>query len=466
MSLKAILNLLDDITSEVERFNEGKWEILSETNLPVILDQEIVDVRHNLARFSDMITDIDTIVGSLLDCRWKLESHRLGHSRSISAVIRLPAEILSDIFVRSTAIEVDFSRSRSRIPPLHETISPGRSVSVSLAQVCRRWREIALSTPQIWNFIAPFDRHDALCGGTLPHFDELVARSGSAPLHLFCKPGEAQQLIELFDVISVNGPRSRTIGLVIDANELESDQWLDDDVDSWIASFPNLRRLTLNRLDEFPTQVVSRIYHLTHLDIQGAYATEFVEVIGMHWEYLECLVVNGGSMEGITWNSLSARIPQLKELYVQAYSTGRADSGDEEDDDPSSNEVVYPIHPRLQVLSLSDVYQDTPKHIDLTQFDRAFPVLSHLALTWSRMQDIREGLSGALERRTRPMQSLAICYGMYPPSLTQESALLRLGEQYNIESVEYVPRWHNWSVYADTMEKWYSPHVARHPGLR
>ncbi|KAF5391597.1 hypothetical protein D9757_002548 [Collybiopsis confluens] len=58
----------------------------------------------------------------------------------ISPIRRLPLEILSEIFVECFP-KIKFTRPSAHEPPL------------LLAQICRRWRHVAISTPKIWSAI-------------------------------------------------------------------------------------------------------------------------------------------------------------------------------------------------------------------------------------------------------------------------------------------------------------------------
>lgn len=73
----------------------------------------------------------------------------------------LPPEILSDIFLHLRQIR----RYRQLLP-----------FQVSTSHVCRRWRQIAISTPQLWSTITVFSTR------SLPCVDEWLRRSGAAPL--------------------------------------------------------------------------------------------------------------------------------------------------------------------------------------------------------------------------------------------------------------------------------------------
>ncbi|KAJ7186482.1 hypothetical protein C8R46DRAFT_1341889 [Mycena filopes] len=80
----------------------------------------------------------------------------------------LPPEIVAKIFIAFLPVYPDF-------PPLSGALSP-----LFLCRICRRWREIALSTPQLWSAIAI-----AVGRNPTAHLELLetwLARSGNCPL--------------------------------------------------------------------------------------------------------------------------------------------------------------------------------------------------------------------------------------------------------------------------------------------
>ena len=95
--------------------------------------------------------------------------HRLNGMTTIS---RLPGELLSEIFV---CFAQDYFRSYTD-PKVHSSYYSyphGIPEWVRVSHVCHAWREIALSTPRLWGFIAVTQRNIA---------ELLLARSKKAPL--------------------------------------------------------------------------------------------------------------------------------------------------------------------------------------------------------------------------------------------------------------------------------------------
>ncbi|KAJ7720012.1 hypothetical protein B0H16DRAFT_391972 [Mycena metata] len=93
----------------------------------------------------------------------------------IYPVLTLPPEIVSEIFLRFLPIYPG-------IPPLSGLLSP-----LLLCRICRQWREIALSTPTLWNTIRmditkPWD--DDKAAVQLELINAWLSRSGDCPLSI------------------------------------------------------------------------------------------------------------------------------------------------------------------------------------------------------------------------------------------------------------------------------------------
>lgn len=84
--------------------------------------------------------------------------HELTPSQSIDT---LPAELLSTVFLHLRQVR----RYRQLLP-----------FQVTISHVCRHWRQVAISTPQLWSSITLFSKR------SLPCLEEWLRRSGAAPL--------------------------------------------------------------------------------------------------------------------------------------------------------------------------------------------------------------------------------------------------------------------------------------------
>ncbi|KAJ7653691.1 hypothetical protein DFH06DRAFT_524659 [Mycena polygramma] len=123
-----------------------------------------------------LIAELDA---QILDLEWSLSVLRaektLVKKRLDSykyPVLTLPNELASEIFIQ-------FLPLYPISPPLVGPLSP-----ISLTQICRQWREIALATPALWRAITFFDRNitfERRC-----HMADMwLNRSGCCPLSIF-----------------------------------------------------------------------------------------------------------------------------------------------------------------------------------------------------------------------------------------------------------------------------------------
>ncbi|KAJ7661929.1 hypothetical protein DFH06DRAFT_1471587 [Mycena polygramma] len=124
--------------------------------------------RTRIAEIDAQILDLEWSL-SVLRAKKTLVEQRLDSYRY--PVLTLPNEIASEIFIQ-------FLPLYPTSPPLAGPRSP-----VSLTQICRQWREIALATPALWRAITFFDRNITLerrC-----HMANMwLDRSGCCPLSM------------------------------------------------------------------------------------------------------------------------------------------------------------------------------------------------------------------------------------------------------------------------------------------
>ncbi|KAJ7720010.1 hypothetical protein B0H16DRAFT_1739040 [Mycena metata] len=93
-------------------------------------------------------------------------------------VLTLPNELVSEIFLH-------FLPEYPRCPPLWGRLSP-----MTLTQICRQWREIAISTPRLWRAISfnpHLDRKNTLTlfADSMQHSDITLVRLESLVLNHF-----------------------------------------------------------------------------------------------------------------------------------------------------------------------------------------------------------------------------------------------------------------------------------------
>lgn len=131
----------------------------------------IESVEVDICILDAQIVRLQRLTAQLLTQRTELHDFAHGHRGTISAVRRLPNEILTEIFLCCTDPEPPEWPCSS-----YETLLP-------VMQVCGRWRAAGLASPQLWNF---FD----ICGhrNERPQLREEIClrlqRSGQMPISI------------------------------------------------------------------------------------------------------------------------------------------------------------------------------------------------------------------------------------------------------------------------------------------
>lgn len=101
------------------------------------------------------------------------------YARRSAPVSKLPSELLGGIFLHLLPADLN-------IPQACEDV---QSLRALVGLICRKWRSVALSTPQLWATIAWRDT----CTVTVDHLDSWLLKSGSCPLTIkvpYWGPGE------------------------------------------------------------------------------------------------------------------------------------------------------------------------------------------------------------------------------------------------------------------------------------
>ncbi|KAF9012836.1 hypothetical protein BDZ89DRAFT_1077261 [Hymenopellis radicata] len=189
----------------------------------------------------------------------------------------LPPEILSDIF----AAYCDMHGLPDRPGPFHMSCSNRTFLQsrMHLLQICRRWREVALSTPRLWNTFpiirkgAELDQRWLASAGKLP-----VELSYHVNVHK-----RAQQLLcaylprcETLHLHVPTGGHVDTLYRIPRASRLTtltlqfSDNWHHSRIQPWteslLQSVPELISLTTNSPPEVLSPLATQLRHLSLLD--------------------------------------------------------------------------------------------------------------------------------------------------------------------------------------------------------
>ncbi|KAJ6511164.1 hypothetical protein C8R45DRAFT_966256 [Mycena sanguinolenta] len=202
-----------------------------------------------------------------------------------SLFLSLPPEIVAEIFVGFLPIYPEF-------PPYFGTLSP-----LLLCQVCRHWRDIALSTPALWkNISIAVQDPDDCQSQKLELLKTWIARSGNCPLSLnLTGPSTSPVLTQFIETIVTHCNRWENLEVLIpfdSLNLLKGDMPLlrdltfgpidlRHDVHSALPLFeaaPALRHLTLTSCFLNAT-VLLPWAQLTHLDAHCLYEHECTDIL-------------------------------------------------------------------------------------------------------------------------------------------------------------------------------------------
>jgi hypothetical protein len=191
------------------------------------LHNSAVDPWQQLVGIESDITRVQVLLQELIQRRAHLK--REINDRS-AAVLRLPRELLEEVFVNF--VEEGLPVHSNTLPRLHK--SP-----LLLGRICSAWREVAWSTPRLWNLI-PLDltrKMDTVL------VDQWFGRSGSAPVSIYalCKTSTPDPaIVAIMHAIARHSERWHTV-------ELELPFFCFKPLEIIKNRLPNLQRLIINK---------------------------------------------------------------------------------------------------------------------------------------------------------------------------------------------------------------------------
>jgi hypothetical protein len=144
-----------------------------------LIQRTLSGVRSNILRLDDMMQQLQDIMQKISIFREGLSTYVKEYEAVLSPIERLPPELLSEIFLHLH-------------PPSWDKDSYGyyfvpRDIVMLPAQICRRWRRVALSTPNLYTTITIGGRHGSL-DSELALTKTWLSRSGTLPLSLAYQP--------------------------------------------------------------------------------------------------------------------------------------------------------------------------------------------------------------------------------------------------------------------------------------
>ncbi|KAJ7882302.1 hypothetical protein B0H13DRAFT_1629547 [Mycena leptocephala] len=138
------------------------------------------------------IADIEARILDLEHCLVELRLEKIPVQERLESykypVLQLPNEIVAEIFMHFLPIY-------PLCPPFAGLLSP-----TVLTHICRKWRDIALTTPDLWRAISLSDRRGTSI--TPADLSEVLSRSGCCPLSIAMDDNDYEFLVTLEDVFS------------------------------------------------------------------------------------------------------------------------------------------------------------------------------------------------------------------------------------------------------------------------
>ncbi|KAF7329199.1 F-box domain-containing protein [Mycena kentingensis (nom. inval.)] len=293
-----------------------------------LAQSQLADQRAEVASLGDQVAALE---GQLVSLRSQHAFARQTLHEYVYPVLDLPREVSSEIFLQ-TVVDVFAQREAGLRKRNRLQLFP-----LSLAHVCRSWRDIALSTPALWSSVA------LACyniWAPVKMLERWLARSGALPLDLYLDTGDRAMADEILPVILPYATRWRRLHFfaswgnqdlfVLDPTmfshapamleELEMRDFSIAGLDSAVTTIDrpfkdatNLRRLTMNVVTL--VSLALPFTHLTELTMTGP-ATPFgvLRILTAVTANLESLNLRLGSSPQGTAYSGSVTLPRLRKL--------------------------------------------------------------------------------------------------------------------------------------------------------
>ncbi|KAK6996945.1 F-box domain-containing protein [Favolaschia claudopus] len=262
-------------------------------------------------QFAELDAQILHLEHQLAELRSKQAAVKARLDASKYPVLTIPSEIISEIFLH-------FLPPYPQCPPLTGVDSP-----TTLTHICSMWREIALSTPQLWRAITVPD----IDSGRLHIAEAWLSRAGCHPLSLLLHDRIGDDVERQILRAALISQRARIENLIIICSESQADLSILD------GSMPLLRQLELDMWSRgvSVTQEMAPLLRsavlsdtacilaqlpwkqLTSLTLQWGIGMEFITILQQTPNLVDCelLVTSGGGPP-----LPEVRLPLLDSLYL------------------------------------------------------------------------------------------------------------------------------------------------------
>ncbi|KAF7375516.1 F-box domain-containing protein [Mycena sanguinolenta] len=181
------------------------------------LEETQTDTIPSRTALRNRLSELDALITSLTAERQRLQDVA---DTIVYPVLSLPTEITTEIFLRCIPPQSNLRQAHSEAPFL-------------LAQICRRWRQLALDTPHLWRSLVFNERETSIDLLQLWLF-----RSGNLPLDIELKCSEPTRAGPLIETVLLHCPRWRNVKFGLPEGSFS-------ELDLRHASLPTLHSISL-----------------------------------------------------------------------------------------------------------------------------------------------------------------------------------------------------------------------------
>ncbi|KAJ7472791.1 hypothetical protein FB451DRAFT_1558947 [Mycena latifolia] len=284
-----------------------------DSQIPVIW-KAIDRAEADISTTDHRLMHLQSTIEQLKRHRAELEDFAKSHRAMVSAFRRLPTEILSKIFVESVDVNAKFD--------------PRRNEPWIIAQVCHRWRAVAITSPRLWrHFNLPYTRN----GPNLrPALTLQLERASNAPLSIRFRPQFSLDVLKLFLAAS---PRWEVVTLDLRDNEfahfiggsfptlklLTLRSWeplmCTDDVDM-LESLPALKHLKLDLTEALPRRLLLPWSQLRTCTLVNFHSLDALWILSQLSPKTAVSLIRGANVDGE--RSTSHTTSPIKSLKIDA----------------------------------------------------------------------------------------------------------------------------------------------------
>lgn len=203
-------------------------------NATTKVQSALADTSQELDLVSTRIASILSELPHLLKQRTQKDRKIEDYRRILHPIRKVPAEVLSQIFLNFVPDDGDESLSRD----VEKSSIDQSETSWILSHVSSRWRAVALSSPQLWSAVH-LGSSDFFAGKAPFILGTQLQRSGNRPLSVsICSSYEILPGHPLFQVLIPTSYRWATLRLRITIESYKA-------LSPWLSSFPLLTTLSL-----------------------------------------------------------------------------------------------------------------------------------------------------------------------------------------------------------------------------